>query len=152
MGKRHPQRSEARSLARKGREEGTDDENSEEREGKGRKEDLLATCKHPRLLLPPPPTPHPRVKGMEEADARLQEVVASLLTEHGGNHEQALRQTFACLHNSGLYEAQSPAEEEQREQQVGGFGLPAGVHHRNVTLLVCCEQTCLKQCCRLVGI
>eukprot|EP00904_Undaria_pinnatifida_P010186 jgi/Undpi1/6298/HiC_scaffold_20.g08781.m1 len=55
---------------------------------------------------------------MEEADARLQEVVASLLTEHGGNHEQALRQTFACLHNSGLYEAQSPAEEEQREQQV----------------------------------
>lgn len=55
---------------------------------------------------------------MEEADARLQEVVASLLNEHGGNHEQALRQTFACLHNSGLYEAQSAAEEEQREQQV----------------------------------
>lgn len=55
---------------------------------------------------------------MEEADARLQEVVASLLNEHGGSHEQALRQTFACLHNSGLYEAQSAAEEEQREQQV----------------------------------
>lgn len=55
---------------------------------------------------------------MEEADARLQEVVASLLNEHGGNHEPALRQTFACLHNSGLYEAQSPQEEEQREQQV----------------------------------
>lgn len=55
---------------------------------------------------------------MEEADARLQEVVASLLNEHGGNHEQALRQTFACLHNSGLYEAQSAVEEEQREQQV----------------------------------
>lgn len=54
---------------------------------------------------------------MEEADARLQEVVASLLNEHGGNHEPALRQTFACLHNSGLYEAQSPQEEEQREQQ-----------------------------------
>eukprot|EP00752_Nemacystus_decipiens_P010497 g9352.t1 len=55
---------------------------------------------------------------MEEADARLQEVVASLLNEHGGSHEQALRQTFACLHNSGLYEAQSAAEQEQREQQV----------------------------------
>jgi len=64
---------------------------------------------------------HPSLRGaggMEEADARLQEVVASLLNEHGGNHEQALRQTFACLHNSGLYEAQSAAEEEQREQQV----------------------------------
>lgn len=59
---------------------------------------------------------------MEEADARLQEVVASLLNEHGGNHEQALRQTFACLHNSGLYEAQSAAEEEQREQQVCARG------------------------------
>lgn len=76
----------------------------------------------PPLPPRPSPKPHPRVKGMEEADARLQEVVASLLTEHGGNHEQALRQTFACLHNSGLYEAQSPAEEEQREQQVGSVG------------------------------
>lgn len=55
---------------------------------------------------------------MEEADARLQEVVASLLKEHGGNYEPALRQTFACLHNSALYEAQSPAEEEQREHEV----------------------------------
>lgn len=61
---------------------------------------------------------------MEEADARLQEVVACLLNEHGGNHEPALRQTFACLHNSGLYEAQSPAEEEQREQQVNHRALP----------------------------
>lgn len=61
---------------------------------------------------------------MEEADARLQEVLASLLNEHEGNHEPALRQTFACLHNSGLYEAQSAAEEEQREQQVKSHGVP----------------------------
>ncbi|CAM9592675.1 unnamed protein product [Ascophyllum nodosum] len=54
---------------------------------------------------------------MEEADARLQEVLASLLNEHGGHHEPVLRQTFACLHNSGLYEAQSVTEEEQRGQQ-----------------------------------
>lgn len=81
---------------------------------------IANTCLRPANTPRLPPKPHPRAKGMEEADARLQEVVASLLTEHGGNHEQALRQTFACLHNSGLYEAQSPAEEEQREQQVGG--------------------------------
>lgn len=55
---------------------------------------------------------------MEEADARLQEIVACLLNEHGGNYEPTLRQTFACLHNSGLYEARSPVEVEQREQQV----------------------------------
>lgn len=70
---------------------------------------------------------------MEEADARLQEVVASLLNEHGGSHEQALRQTFACLHNSGLYEAQSAAEEEQREQQV-----------RSLIVFACCER--FKKC------
>lgn len=55
---------------------------------------------------------------MEEADARLQEVLASLLNEHGGNYEPALRQTFACLHSSELYEAPSADEQEQREQQV----------------------------------
>lgn len=72
---------------------------------------------------------------MEEADARLQEVVASLLNEHGGNHEQALRQTFACLHNSGLYEAQSAVEQEQREQQVGCF------------VCACCEPDAPGRAC-----
>lgn len=92
---------------------------------------------------------------MEEADARLQEVVASLLNEHGGNHEQALRQTFACLHNSGLYEAQSAAEEEQREQQVRilwGEPIPrllATCTHEEGTGRYCCSTFASYEVCHM---